>query len=60
MSEETSRANVLRQQEFERLKEKDCVKKDRLKKLHHTVTNAIIMASRTVDTTGGRGDPCSL
>ena len=60
MSEETSRANVLRRQEFERLKEKDCVKKNRLNKLHHMVTNIILVASGTADTTGGGGGgvPC--
>ena len=56
MSEETFRANSLREKEFDRLQKKDDAKKDRLKKLHRTVTNTILMASGSPDTTGGESE----
>jgi len=53
MQNETNReSNELRKLEFNRLREKDEIKKDRLKKLHKSVTNMIIMASASYVSVG--------
>ena len=44
-AEETAAANTLRKKEFQRLKERDENKKDRLKKIHHSVKNMLMNAS---------------